>query len=156
MKNWYIIHTFSGFEQKVAETLKDTIKTKLLSDKIDEVLVPTHEVTEVKKGKRVASRQAAIKGRKKKRNTSLRLTETQTAVSLKRDTESSQLENTKAEQQSIGASATESPAIPIVQPKIDMYTQGTAFSYLGVELIHIACIAIVLGAILAVLTITLN
>jgi len=53
MKNWYIIHTFSGFEQKVAETLKDTIKTKLLSDKIDEVLVPTHEVTEVKKGKRV-------------------------------------------------------------------------------------------------------
>ena len=53
MKNWYIIHTFSGFEQKVAETLKDTIKTKLLSDKIEEVLVPTHEVTEVRKGKRV-------------------------------------------------------------------------------------------------------
>ena len=53
MKNWYIVQTFSGFEQKVAETLKDTIKTKLLSDKIDEVLVPTHEVTEVKKGKRV-------------------------------------------------------------------------------------------------------
>ena len=53
MKNWYIIHTFSGFEQKVAETLKDTIKTKLLSDKIEEVLVPTHEVTVVKKGKRV-------------------------------------------------------------------------------------------------------
>ena len=53
MKKWYIIHTFSGFEQKVAETLKDTIKTKLLSDKIEEVLVPTHEVTVVKKGKRV-------------------------------------------------------------------------------------------------------
>ena len=53
MKNWYIIHTFSGFEQKVAETLKDIIKTKLLSDKIEEILVPTHEVTEVKKGKRV-------------------------------------------------------------------------------------------------------
>ena len=53
MKNWYIIHTFSGFEQKVAETLKDLIKTRVLSDKIEEVLVPTHEVTEVKKGKRV-------------------------------------------------------------------------------------------------------
>ena len=53
MKNWYIIHTFSGFEQKVAETLKDTIKAKLLSDKIEEVLVPTHEVTEGRKGKRV-------------------------------------------------------------------------------------------------------
>jgi len=55
MKNWYIVQTFSGFEQKVAETLKDTIKNKakILEDKIDDVLVPTHEVTEVKRGKRV-------------------------------------------------------------------------------------------------------
>ena len=55
MKNWYIIQTFSGFEQKVAETLKDTIKKKekLLEDKIEDVLVPMHEVTEVKRGKRV-------------------------------------------------------------------------------------------------------
>ena len=58
MKNWYIIQTFSGFEQKVAETLKDTIKKKekLLEDKIEDVLVPTHEVTEVKRGKRVQSK----------------------------------------------------------------------------------------------------
>ena len=55
MKNWYIIQTFSGFEQKVAETLKDIIKNKekLLEDKIEDVLVPTHEVTEVRRGKRV-------------------------------------------------------------------------------------------------------
>ena len=55
MKNWYIVQTFSGFENKVAETLKDTIKKKneLLNDKIEDVLVPTHEVTEVKRGKRV-------------------------------------------------------------------------------------------------------
>ena len=55
MKNWYIVQTFSGFEQKVAETLKDTIKKKeeLLEGKIEDVLVPTHEVTEVKRGKRV-------------------------------------------------------------------------------------------------------
>ena len=55
MKNWYIIQTFSGFEQKVAEALKDTIKKKekLLQDKIEDVLVPTHEVTEIKRGKRV-------------------------------------------------------------------------------------------------------
>ena len=55
MKNWYIIQTFSGFEQKVAEMLKDIIKKKdkLLEDKIEDVLVPTHEVTEVKRGKRV-------------------------------------------------------------------------------------------------------
>ena len=55
MKSWYIIQTFSGFEHKVAETLKDTIKKKekLLEDKIDDILVPTHEITEVKRGKRV-------------------------------------------------------------------------------------------------------
>ena len=50
MINWYIVQTFSGFEQKVAETLKDMIQKKKLDDKINEVLVPTHEVTEVKKG----------------------------------------------------------------------------------------------------------
>ena len=53
MTNWYIVQTFSGFEQKVAETLKETIKTKKLEDKITDVLVPIHEVTEVKRGKRV-------------------------------------------------------------------------------------------------------
>ena len=53
MINWYIVQTFSGFEQKVAETIKETIKKKELSDKISEVLVPMHEVTVVRKGKRV-------------------------------------------------------------------------------------------------------
>ena len=53
MKNWYIVQTFSGFEQKVADKLKETIKAKDLSEKISEVLVPVHEVTEVKRGKRV-------------------------------------------------------------------------------------------------------
>ena len=53
MINWYIVQTFSGFEQKIAETLKDMIQKKKLEDKISEVLVPIHEVTVVKKGKRV-------------------------------------------------------------------------------------------------------
>jgi len=53
MNNWYIIQTFSGFEHKVAETLKDLIKAKELESKINDVLVPTHEITEVKRGKRV-------------------------------------------------------------------------------------------------------
>ena len=53
MKNWYIVQTFSGFEQKVSEILKDIIKKKNLEDKIEDVLVPMHEVTEVKRGKRV-------------------------------------------------------------------------------------------------------
>tara|TARA_B110000263_G_scaffold198205_1_gene176960 strand:- start:31 stop:558 length:528 start_codon:yes stop_codon:yes gene_type:complete len=53
MKSWYIVQTFSGFEQKVADKIKEVIKTKELSDKITDVLVPIHEVTEVKRGKRV-------------------------------------------------------------------------------------------------------
>jgi len=53
MKNWYIVQTFSGFENKVAEVLKDKVKTLQLSEKIEDVLVPIHEVTEVKRGKRV-------------------------------------------------------------------------------------------------------
>ena len=53
MKNWYIVQTFSGFEQKVAEVLKENIKKKELSEKFEDVLVPMHEVTEVKRGKRV-------------------------------------------------------------------------------------------------------
>jgi len=53
MKNWYIVQTFSGFEQKVAETIKDNIKANKLEDNIEDVLVPMHEVTEVKRGKRV-------------------------------------------------------------------------------------------------------
>ncbi len=53
MNNWYIVQTFSGFEQKVADNLKETIKKRELSDKISDVLVPVHEVTEVRRGKRV-------------------------------------------------------------------------------------------------------
>jgi transcriptional antiterminator NusG len=53
MKNWYIVQTFSGFEHKVSEALKETIKIKELDNKITDVLVPEHEITEVKRGKRV-------------------------------------------------------------------------------------------------------
>ena len=53
MINWYIVQTFSGFEQKVASAIKDKIKKNELSNKISDVVVPVHEVTVVKKGKRV-------------------------------------------------------------------------------------------------------
>ena len=53
MKKWYIVQTFSSFEQKIAETLKDIINKQQLNEKIEEVLVPMHDITEVKRGKRV-------------------------------------------------------------------------------------------------------
>ena len=53
MKKWYIVQTFSGFAQKVAEVIREKSKTNELSDKIENVEVPMHQVTEVKRGKRV-------------------------------------------------------------------------------------------------------
>ena len=53
MINWYIVQTFSGFEQKVASAIKEKIKKNELSNKISDIVVPIHEVTVVQKGKRV-------------------------------------------------------------------------------------------------------
>ena len=49
----YSYKLFLVLNKKVAETLKEIIKKKELDDKIEDVLVPIHEVTEVKRGKRV-------------------------------------------------------------------------------------------------------
>ena len=53
--NWYIVQAYSGFEKKVVESIKEELKKHKLSEKLEEVLVPTHQVTEVKKGKRTNS-----------------------------------------------------------------------------------------------------
>ena len=50
--NWYIVQAYSGFEKKVAENIKDIMAKNSLQSSLGEVLVPTHNVTEVKKGKR--------------------------------------------------------------------------------------------------------
>ena len=50
--NWNIVQAYSGFEKKVVETIKDELKKHKLSEHLEEILVPTHQVTEVKKGKR--------------------------------------------------------------------------------------------------------
>ena len=50
--NWYIVQAYSGFESKVADTIKDVMSKNSLDSNLGEVLVPMHKVTEVKKGKR--------------------------------------------------------------------------------------------------------
>ena len=50
--NWYIVQAYSGFEKKVVDLIKDELKKKDLLSNLEEILVPTHQVTEVKKGKR--------------------------------------------------------------------------------------------------------
>ena len=50
--NWYIVQAYSGFEKKVVDSIKEELKKHKLADNLQEILVPTHQVTEVKKGKR--------------------------------------------------------------------------------------------------------
>ena len=50
--NWYIVQAYSGFENKVADTIKDIMSKNSLETDLGEILVPTHKVIEVKKGKR--------------------------------------------------------------------------------------------------------
>ncbi|GGY44113.1 transcription termination/antitermination protein NusG [Parvularcula lutaonensis] len=50
---WYIVHAYSNFEKKVAEAIKASAEEKGLGDLIEEVLVPTEEVVEVRRGRKV-------------------------------------------------------------------------------------------------------
>jgi len=54
-KNWYIIHTYSGFENKVKESLEGRVTAFGLGDKIGRVMVPTEDVIEVRGGKKITS-----------------------------------------------------------------------------------------------------
>jgi transcriptional antiterminator NusG len=54
-KQWYIIHTYSGFEKKVKESLESRVAAFGLQDKIGQLMIPTEEVMEVRGGKKVVS-----------------------------------------------------------------------------------------------------
>ncbi|MDZ7744970.1 MAG: transcription termination/antitermination protein NusG [Candidatus Saccharibacteria bacterium] len=51
-KNWYAIHTYSGYEEKVAESIRQRAESLDMKDKIFQVLVPKEKMIEVKNGKR--------------------------------------------------------------------------------------------------------
>ena len=51
--NWYVVHVYSGFEKKVAESIEEQAKQSHLSDMIESVLVPTEEVVEMRRGSKV-------------------------------------------------------------------------------------------------------
>ena len=60
--NWYIVQAYSGFENKVADTIKDMMLKNSFEANLGEVLVPTHKVTEVKKGKRTQKQKKYFPG----------------------------------------------------------------------------------------------
>jgi len=54
-KQWYVIHTMSGFEEKVKASIQERAKTKGLEDKISRILIPTEKIIEVKGKKKKES-----------------------------------------------------------------------------------------------------
>jgi len=62
MKNWYIVQSHSSFENKVAALIKEEADKAKISDKFEEIIVPTHDVTEVKRGKRIQRKKKYFPG----------------------------------------------------------------------------------------------
>ena len=52
-KRWYVVHVYSGFEKKIAQQIKEQAAQKGLADMVDEVLVPSEEVVEMRRGQKV-------------------------------------------------------------------------------------------------------
>src|SRR5579871_1758163 len=52
-QRWYVVHVYSGFEKKVASSIREQAGQKGLADRFEEVLVPTEEVVEMRRGAKV-------------------------------------------------------------------------------------------------------
>jgi transcriptional antiterminator NusG len=51
-KKWYVVHTYSGFEEKVKLTLEEKIESKGLQERVSKILIPTEKVVELKGGRK--------------------------------------------------------------------------------------------------------
>ena len=60
--HWYVIHVYSGFEKKVAAAIHEQAVQKGLAERFEEILVPTEEVVEVKRGAKVSSERKFFPG----------------------------------------------------------------------------------------------
>lgn len=61
-KQWYVVHTYSGFEKRVVTLLLEKVKNEKMEDQIDDVLIPTEDVIELKKGKKKVSKKKTFPG----------------------------------------------------------------------------------------------
>lgn len=60
--NWYIIHAYSGFENKVAESLRTRAQAFGFAPRVGQILIPTEEVIELRNGKKVTSKRLLYPG----------------------------------------------------------------------------------------------
>src|SRR4030081_339980 len=61
-KRWYIVHAYSNFENKVAESVREQAKQRHLEHLFDEIMVPKEKVTEVRRGRKVESERKFFPG----------------------------------------------------------------------------------------------
>ena len=59
---WYIVHAYSNFEKKVAESIREQAAQRGLAEKFEEVLVPTEQVIEVRRGRKINSERKFFPG----------------------------------------------------------------------------------------------
>jgi transcriptional antiterminator NusG len=59
---WYIVHAYSNFEKKVADAIREGAAQRNLTDQFEEILVPTEQVVEVRRGRKVSSERKFFPG----------------------------------------------------------------------------------------------
>ena len=60
--DWFVVHTYAGYEQRVKDNLEQRVETFEAQDRVHEIVIPTEEVTEYKKGKKTVSQKKFLPG----------------------------------------------------------------------------------------------